>query len=191
MKAPTPKRNEQMSLSHKKYFANFIKSGASYKSFAFEYLRIFKKSTSRSTYHRIKKNADSILSLVTHRTKNATYNRQNEDELKQFERHCRKVIISCHERKFAIRLNPTAVAQVMENESEKFTFPWLKTMQFHYNYVMRFMKEYDLIFSSKQSNQVYIPKEQMDLHRNEFETFNNVRSKMFANIKRSLKNVRL
>ena len=83
------------------------------------------------------------------------------------------------------------MAQVMENESEKFTFPWLKTMQFHYNYVMRFMKEYDLIFSSKQSNQVYIPKEQMDLHRNEFETFNNVRSKMFANIKRSLKNVRL
>jgi len=42
MKAPTPKRNEQMSIAHKKYFANFIKSGASYKSFAFEYLRIFK-----------------------------------------------------------------------------------------------------------------------------------------------------
>ena len=61
MKAPKPKRNEQMTLSQKKYFANFVKSGASYKSFAFEYLRIFKKSTSRSTYHRIKKNADSIL----------------------------------------------------------------------------------------------------------------------------------
>ena len=29
-------------------------------------------------------------------------------------------------------------------------------MQFHYNYVMRFMKKYDLIFSSKQSNQVYM-----------------------------------
>ena len=177
MKVPTPKRNEQMSIAHKKYFANFIKSGASYKSFAFEYLRIFKKPTSRSTYHRIKKNADSILGLVTHRAKNASYNRKNEDELKQFERHCRKVIISCHERKFAIRLNATAVAQVMENESEKFTFPWLKSMQFHYNYVVRFMKEYDLIFSSKQSNQVYIPKEQMDIHRNEFETFKNNRSK--------------
>ena len=80
------KRNEQMTLSQKKYFANFVKSGASYKSFAFEYLRIFKKSTSRSTYHRIKKNADSILGLVTHRTKNATYNRKIDDELKQFER---------------------------------------------------------------------------------------------------------
>ena len=56
------------------------------------------------------------------------------------------------QKKIALRLNATAVAQVMENESEKFTFPWLRTMQFHYNYVMRFMKEYDLIFSSKQSN---------------------------------------
>ena len=87
MKVPTPKRNEQMSIAHKKYFANFIKSGASYRSFAFEHLRIFKKSTSRSTYHRIKKNADSILGLVTHRTKNATYNRKIDDELKLFEQH--------------------------------------------------------------------------------------------------------
>ena len=107
----------------KKYFANFVKSGASYKSFAFEYLRIFKKSTSRSTYHRIKKNADSILGLVTHRTKNATYNRKIDDELKQFERHCRTVIIKCHQRRFAIRLNTTAVAQVMQNEAEKLDFP--------------------------------------------------------------------
>ena len=149
MKAPKPKRNEQMTLSQKKYFANFVKSGASYKSFAFEYLRIFKKSTSRSTYHRIKKNADSILGLVTHRTKNATYNRKIDDELKQFERHCRTVIIKCHQRRFAIRLNTTAVAQVMQNEAEKFDFPWLKKMQFHSDYVVRFMKEYDLIFSSK------------------------------------------
>ena len=171
MKVPTPKRNEQMSIAHKKYFANFIKSGASYRSFAFEHLRIFKKSTSRSTYHRIKKNADSILGLVTHRTKNATYNRKIDDELKLFEQHCRKVILDCHQRRYAIRLNVTAVARVMQNESEKFTYPWLKTMQFHYCYVVRFMKEYDLIFSSKQSNQVYIPKDQMDLHRNEFETF--------------------
>ena len=170
MKAPKPKRNEQMTLSQKKYFANFVKSGASYKSFAFEYLRIFKKSTSRSTYHRIKKNADSILGLVTHRTKNATYNRKIDDELKQFERHCRTVIIKCHQRRFAIRLNTTAVAQVMQNEAEKFDFPWLKKMQFHSDYVVRFMKEYDLIFSSKQSNQVFIPDQQMDLHRNEFET---------------------
>ena len=79
------------------------------------------------------------------------------------------------ERKFAIRLNATAVAQVMENESEKFTFPWLKTM--HYNYVVRFVKEYDLIFSSKESNQVHIPKQQMDIHRNEFETSKNFRYK--------------
>ena len=48
---------------------------------------------------------------------------------------------------------------------------WLRTMQFHYNYVMRFMKEYHLIFSSKQSNQVYISKQQMDIHRNEFKMF--------------------
>ena len=126
MKAPKPKRNEQMTIAHKKYFANLIKSGASYKSFAFEYLRIFKKSTSRSTYHRIKKNVDSILGLVTHRTKNGTYNRKNDDELKLFEQHCRKVILNCHQRRYAIRLTVTAVAQVMQNESEKFTFPWLK-----------------------------------------------------------------
>ena len=114
MKAPKPKRNEQMTLSQKKYFANFVKSGAFYKSFAFEYLRIFKKSTCRSTYHRIKKNADSILGLETHRTKNSSFNRKIDDELKQFERHCRTVIIKCHQRKFAIKLNTTAVAQVMQ-----------------------------------------------------------------------------
>ena len=81
----------------------------------------------------------------------------------------------------------------MENVSEKFTFPWLKTMQFHYNYVVRFMEEYDLIFSSKQSNQVYIPKQQMDIHRNEFETSKNfccksVRQKNVLNKSVRLKN---
>ena len=89
MKATTPKRNEQMSLSHRNYFANFIKSRASYKSFAFECLRIFKKSTSRSTNHRIKKNTDSILGRITNLTKNSTFNRKNENELKQIMRHCR------------------------------------------------------------------------------------------------------
>ena len=54
-------------------------------------------------------------------------------------------------------------------ESRK--IPWLKTMQFHYCYVVRLMKEYDLIFISKQFNQVYIPEQQMNIHRNEFETF--------------------
>ena len=130
MKAPKPKRNEQMTIPHTNYFANWIKSGAPYKSFAFEYLQIFKKSTSRSTYHRIKKNADSMLGLVTHRTKNATYNRKIDDEFKLFEQHCRKVILNCHQRRYAIRLNVTAVAQVIQNESEKFPFPWLKKCNF-------------------------------------------------------------
>ena len=171
MKAPKPKRNEQMTIAQKKYFANFIKSGASYKSFAAEHLRIFKKSGSRSTYQRIKKNAESLLSLVSHRTKNVTYKRKNEDELKQFEEHCKRIILDCYyKRKYVIRLNVTSVAQIMQNEAEKFTFPWLKTMQFHENYALRFIKEYDLMFSSKQSNQVYISPDQMDLHRNEFET---------------------
>ena len=43
-----------MTFAHKKYFANFIKSGGNYKSFWAEYLRIFKKETSRGTFTRLK-----------------------------------------------------------------------------------------------------------------------------------------
>ena len=103
-------------------------------------MRTFKKSGSRSTYHRIKKNAESLLSLVSNRTKNTTYNRKNEDELKQFEEHCRRIILDCYKRKYVIRLNVTSVAQIMQNEAEKFTFPWLKSMQFHKHYALRFIR---------------------------------------------------
>ena len=61
MQAPEEKRNEQMSLAHRKYFANFIRSGGNYKSFRAEYLRIFKKETSRSTFARLKRDSEKIL----------------------------------------------------------------------------------------------------------------------------------
>jgi len=63
MQAPKEKRNEQMSLAHRKYFVNFIRSGGNYKSFRAEYLRIFKKETSRSTFTRLKRDSEKILNF--------------------------------------------------------------------------------------------------------------------------------
>ena len=60
MQAPKEKRNEQMSLAHRKYLVNFIRSGGNYKSFRAEYLRIFKKETSRSTFARLKRDSEKI-----------------------------------------------------------------------------------------------------------------------------------
>ena len=60
MQAPKEKRNEQMSLAHRKYLVNFIRSGGNYKSFRAEYLRIFKKETSRSTFTRLKRDSEKI-----------------------------------------------------------------------------------------------------------------------------------
>ena len=69
MQAPKEKRNEQMTLAHRKYFVNFIRSGGNYKSFRAEYLRIFKKETSRSTFTRLKRDSEKILNAETHREK--------------------------------------------------------------------------------------------------------------------------
>ena len=101
MQAPKEKRNEQMSLAHRKYFVNFIRSGGSYKSFRAEYLRIFKKETSRSTFTRLKRDSEKILNAETHREKRATYITENHEEKKLFEKHCVKIITDCYKRKYA------------------------------------------------------------------------------------------
>ena len=83
MQAPKEKKNEQMSLAHRKYFVNFIRSGGNYKSFRAEYLRIFKKETSRSTFARLKRDSE------THREKRATYITENHEE-----KNCSKSTVS-------------------------------------------------------------------------------------------------
>ena len=92
-KTPKAKKNEIMTLEHRKYFANMIQSGAKYREVLNEHLRIFKKTISKSTYHRIKKDASVILAMASHRLKTASYRRQHEDEKKEFESHCKSVIL--------------------------------------------------------------------------------------------------
>ena len=75
MQAPKEKKNEQMSLAHRKYFVNFIRSGGNYKSFRAEYLRIFKKETSRSTFARLKRDSEKILN--TEKRERRIYHRES------------------------------------------------------------------------------------------------------------------
>ena len=158
-------RNEQMSLKQKKYFCKYIKDGATWNSFKVEFKTKMKRQTSRSTYQRLKKDADSILETVTHRAKRANYKTKNEEEKKKFESHCKDVILACHQRRFVIKLSEASVADIMMREALKFDFPWLKELQFHKHYIKRFMKEYDLLWSSKKSDQEYISPDQMNIHR--------------------------
>ena len=115
-------KNEQMTLAHKKYFVNFIKSGGNFKSFRAEYLRIFKKETSRSTFARLKCDSEKILGADTHRSKRVTYKTENAEEKKEFEQHCVKVILDCHRRRFAIKLSVPLITQILINESVKFDY---------------------------------------------------------------------
>ena len=120
--APKVKRNETMTLSDRKHFAAMIRSGAKYREVLKEHLRIFKKTIrqvfksidnfvkskptnqsvwkllSESTYRRIKRNAESILNLESHRLKAASYRKNHDDERKTFESHCKQVILYCHRR---------------------------------------------------------------------------------------------
>ena len=147
MQAPKEKRNEQMSLAHRKYFVNFIRSGGSYKSFRAEYLRIFKKETSRSTFTRLKRDSEKILNAETHREKRATYITENHEEKKLFEKHCVKIITDCYKRKYAIKLSVALVTQILINESASFDYPWLKKIEFSNRYVHRFMTRMKLRFT--------------------------------------------
>ena len=165
MQAPKEKRNEQMSLAHRKYFVNFIRSGGNYKSFRAEYLRIFKKETSRSTFARLKRDSEKILNAETHREKRATYITENHEEKKLFEKHCVKVITDCYKRNYAIKLSETLVTQILINEKASFDYPWLKNVEFSNRYVQRFMMEHDLVWTGKKSDQTFISDDQMDIYR--------------------------
>ena len=165
MQAPKEIKNEQMTLAHKKYFVNFIKSGGNFKSFRAEYLRIFKKETSRSTFARLKRDSEKILAADTHRNKRATYKTENAEEKKMFEQHCVKVILDCHKRRFAIKLSIPLVTQILMNESVKFDYDWLRNMQFSHCYVSRFLKEHELVWTGKKSDQTYISDDQMSIYR--------------------------
>ena len=149
-----------MSLAHRKYFVNFIRSGGNYKSFRAEYLRIFKKETSRSTFTRLKRDSEKILNAETHREKRATYITENHGEKKLFEKHCVKVITDCYKRN-----NETLVTQILINEKASFDYPWLKNVEFSNRYVQRFMMEYDLVWTGKKSDQTFISDDQMDIYR--------------------------
>ena len=66
------------------------------------------------------------MNLESHRLKAASYRKNHDDERKTFESHCKQVILDCHRRQFAVKLNVKTVQQVLVNEAEKFTFDWLK-----------------------------------------------------------------
>ena len=168
LQVPKPKRNEVMPMAHRKHFARMITNGADYKEINLEHTRLLKKPLSRSTYQRIKNKSGVILSCETHRKKNRQYKMKHDDERRIYEEHCKKVILECHRRKFAIKLSVTTVSHIMVNESSKFNYSWLNKMSFTRKYVTRFMRENDLMWTDKKSDQVHIPQNQMDLHRKSF-----------------------
>ena len=113
---PKPKRNERMSIAHRKHFARMITNGADYKEINLEHNRLFKKPMSRSTYQRIKSQSGVILTCETHRKKNKQYKMKHDDERRIFEEHCKKILLECHRQKVAVKLNSITVAQIMVNE---------------------------------------------------------------------------
>ena len=87
LQVPKPKRNERMSIAHRKHFARMITNGADYKEINLEHNRLFKKPMSRSTYQRIKSQSGVILTCETHRKKNKQYKMKHDDERRIFEEH--------------------------------------------------------------------------------------------------------
>ena len=87
------------------------------------------------------------MNLESHRLKAASYRKNHDDERKTFESHCKQVILDCHRRQFAVKLNVKTVQQVLVNEAEKFTFDWLKKIQFTHKYAERFLLENELVFT--------------------------------------------
>ena len=47
----------------------------------------------------------------------------------------------------------------------KFDYSWLSSCEFSAPYIVRFLKEYDLVWCSKKSDQTNIPENYMDIHR--------------------------
>ena len=64
-----------------------------------------------------------------------------------------------------MKLNVQTVQQILVNEAEKFTFDWLKKMQFTHKYVERFLAENELVFTGKNSQCPHVSSEQMDIFR--------------------------
>ena len=161
-KVPKEKRNEIMTLSDRKHFAAMIQNGAKYKEILAEHLRIFKKTISRRTYQRIKRDSESILASTSHRLKTASYQTKHGDEKKSFELHCKQVLLDCQKQKFDMTLNVPTVQQVLFNEAKKFDYDWLKTTQFSNKYIERFMREHELVLTSKNSQQIYVSADQIN-----------------------------
>ena len=113
LQVPKPKRNEVMSMAHRKHFARMITNGADYKEINLEHSRLLKKPLSRTTYQRFKSQSSVILTGERHRKKNRDYKMKHDDERRVFEQHCRKVLLDCHKRRFAIKLNTTTVSQII------------------------------------------------------------------------------
>ena len=113
-------------LLHDDHVVHEVYSGGPKKGFCVDlsaqYLRIFKKETSRSTFARLKRDSEKILNAETHREKRATYITENHEEKKLFEKHCVKVITDCYKRKYAIKLSETLVTQILINEKASFDY---------------------------------------------------------------------
>jgi len=105
------------------------------------------------------------LNLESHRLKAASYRKNHEDERKTWESHCKQVILDCHRRKFAVKLNVKTVQQILVNEAQKFAFDWLEKIQFTHKYAERFLAENELVFTEKKSQQTYVPVNQMNIYR--------------------------
>ena len=169
MNTDVPKeiKKEQMSLKHKKYFCNLINSGASWLSFNAEHKRIFKRTSSRSTFQRLKRDSKTILEASTHRAKRINYKTKNLEEKNEFELHVKETILNCYRRQFVIKLTEEMVHEILITEAKKFSekYQWLDGVKFSNRYIRRFLEQHELIYSAKKSDQTYIPADQMDIHR--------------------------
>ena len=159
-KASKEKRNQNMTLSDRKHFATMIREGAKYKEILAEHLRMFKKTISRRTYQRIKRDSESIIASNSHRLKTASYRTKHGDEKKSFELHCKQVILDCDRQ---MTLNVPTIQEVLLNEVKKFNYDWLKTVQFSHRYIERFMREHELVLTSKNSQQTHVSADQINV----------------------------
>ena len=50
-------------------------------------------------------------------------------------------------------VNVPTIQQVLLNEASKFDYDWLKKVQFSNRYIERFMREHELVLTSKNSQQ--------------------------------------
>ena len=65
----------------------------------------------------------------------------------------KEAILKCYRRKYIIKLSYPLVASILTNEREKFPhFEWLRKLEFTDKYVIRYLHENDLVFSSRKSD---------------------------------------